>query len=63
MPVETVRCISKGPKKINKKESNGFNWERIQVLGYAVHLTHKLCKQIEERKIILKKKPTSIVEC
>jgi hypothetical protein len=52
MPVETVRCISKGPKRIDKKESNGFNWERIQVLGYAVHLTHKHCKQIEERKVI-----------
>jgi hypothetical protein len=64
LPVETVRCICEGPIRIDKKESNGFDSERIQILGYAIHLTDKLCKQTEERKIIfLKKKPTSIVEC
>jgi len=42
-------AFPKDPKELTKKRVNGFNWERIQVLGYAGH-SHTLALQTDRRK-------------
>jgi len=52
-------AFPKDPKELTKKRVNGFNWERIQVLEYAVH-SHTQALQTDRRKKNNIKKKTTV---